>query len=101
VLKFIPKLVATSETFLAKGDIFLGSDIALIAIFRNRTSNFPFKTYGRTLSEHGLWYHIIFVQSEDGQLCCICNKIFVLVLIPLADYSLQFCSFICQVVSTR
>jgi len=43
MLKFIFKLVGTSKTFLAKGDNFLASDIAFTAIFRNRTSNFPFK----------------------------------------------------------
>jgi len=67
VLTFISKLVGTSRTFLAKVDIFLGSDVAFVAIFRNRTSNFPFKIYERTLSEHGLWCHRIFNQSEDGQ----------------------------------
>jgi len=66
VLKFISKLVGTFKTFLAKGDILLGSYIAFIAIFRNSTSNFLFKTYGKTLSEHGLWCHRIFDESEDG-----------------------------------
>jgi len=48
VLKFISKLVETYKTFLAKGDIYLASDIAFISIFRNCTSNFSFKIYGRT-----------------------------------------------------